>query len=171
MNKRRLVLRSLVLALLVVHADGNVLAARTVDAVRYPVAEFSPAATQADVVTDITGIKDISCQQALKIIQEHKRDPNFVILDFRTKEMFVESHIPGAICHDVFLTDIDDWLKALDNKKVYLICCTAGHRSGIALAKMKELGFVNILHMHEGLRRWISLGYETVSGDKLSEED
>jgi rhodanese-related sulfurtransferase len=84
--------------------------------------------------------------------------------------MFVKSHIRGAICHDVFLTDINGWLKALDKKKVYLIYCTIGHRSGIASAKMKDMGFVNVLHVHEGLRQWISLGYETVSGNGLSAE-
>ena len=112
-------------------------------------------------------IRNITCEEAQKIIQEHKQDSNFAILDFRTKDMFTKSHIRGAVCHDVFLTDIEGWLKALDKKKVYLIYCTIGHRSGIALAKMKEMGFVNILHMHEGLRQWISLGYETVSGNGL----
>lgn len=112
----------------------------------------------------ITGIRDVSCQQALKIIQEHQRDPDFAILDLRTEKMFVEAHIAGANCHDVFLPDIDDWLKNLDRNKTYLIYCTAGHRSGIALAKMKEMGFINVLHMHEGLNHWKQLGYETVSG-------
>jgi len=111
---------------------------------------------------ETTGIKDVSCQQARDIIREHQRNSNFVILNFRTKEMFDQSHIRGAIYHDVFLTDIDDWLKSLDNQKVYLIYCTAGHRSGIALAKMKDMGFVNILHMNEGISLWKQSGYETV---------
>jgi rhodanese-related sulfurtransferase/lysophospholipase L1-like esterase len=111
----------------------------------------------------LAGIKDVSCQQALEIIREYRRNPDFAILDFRTEAMFVESHIPGAISHDVFLKDIDDWLRSLDRKKVYLIYCTSGHRSGIALAKMKETGFVNILHMNEGISRWNQLGYGTVS--------
>lgn len=131
----------------------------------------SKAAAQADVKTDITGIKNISCQKARDIIQEHQRDPSFVILDFRTKEMFDQSHIRGAIYHDVFLKDIDDWLKPLDKAKTYLIYCTAGHRSGIALAKMKDMGFVKILHMNEGISLWKQLGYETVSGNGLPKED
>ncbi len=113
---------------------------------------------------DIKGTRNVSCQQALKIVQEHQRDPDFAVLDFRTEDMFAGSHVSGAICHDVFSTDIDDWLGSLDKQKVYLIYCTAGWRSEIALTKMKEMGFVNVLHMHEGLRQWISLGYETVSG-------
>ena len=127
-----------------------------------------PPASQAEARKDISGIENISCEQAREIIQDRRQDPNFIILDFRTNEMFDESHIAGAIRHDVFLPDIDDWLKALDREKTYLIYCTLGHRSGIALEKMKEMGFVNILHMHEGISRWKRLGYETVSGNTSS---
>jgi rhodanese-related sulfurtransferase len=149
-------------------SDGIVRVGPTDASVRSSAAEFPPATSNIDHMTDLAGIHDVSCQEALKIIQEHQRDSNFIILDFRTNEMFDESRIAGAICHDVFLPDIDDWLKALDRKKTYLIYCTLGHRSGIALEKMKETGFVNILHMHEGISRWKLLGYETVSGNTSS---
>jgi len=122
-----------------------------------------PPASQAEARKDISGIKNISCEQAREIIQDRRQDPNFIILDFRTKEMFDEAHIEGAIYHDVFLPDIGDWLKTLDKKKLYLIYCTLGHRSGIALEKMKGMGFANILHMSEGLNRWKQLGYESES--------
>jgi pimeloyl-ACP methyl ester carboxylesterase/rhodanese-related sulfurtransferase len=121
------------------------------------------AARQAESLTETAGIQDVSCEQAHRIIQEHKGNPNLVILDFRTKEMFDEAHIEGAVVHDVFLPDIDVWLESLDKNKVYLIYCTVGHRSGIALNKIKELKFGHILHMAEGLTQWKKSGYETVS--------
>jgi len=124
-----------------------------------------PPTSQAKARQDISGIKNISCEQAREIIQDRRQDPNFIILDFRTKEMFDEAHIEGAVVHDVFSPDIDTWLQSLDKNRVYLIHCTLGHRSGIALGKMKDRGFVNILHMNEGLSRWKQLGYETVSGN------
>jgi len=55
--------------------------------------------------------------------------------------MFSKEHIEGAIYHDVFAADIDEWLQSLDKTKTYLIYCTIGHRSGIAFNKMKEMGF------------------------------
>lgn len=127
-----------------------------------------PPTPQAEARKDIPGIKDISCEQAREVIQDRRQDPNFIILDFRTKEMFEAAHIEGAVVHDVFSPDIDTWLESLDKNKVYLIYCTLGQRSGIALEKMKETGFVNILHMHEGISRWRQLGYETVSGKVFS---
>ena len=126
-----------------------------------------PPTSQAEARKDISGIENISCEQAREVIQDRRRDPNFIILDFRTKEMFDQAHIEGAVVHDVFSPDIDMWLASLDKKKVYLIYCTLGHRSGIALAKMKDMGFANILHMYEGITRWKELGYETVSGNEL----
>jgi rhodanese-related sulfurtransferase len=165
MNVRRTVIRPLGLVLFAVFAAGSVLEGPMLNGVRGPSGGFLPEAPQADRMNDLTGIKNVSCEQARDIVQGHQGDPNFVILDFRTKEMFDQAHIRGAVCHDVFLPDIDDWLKALDKKKTYLIYCTLGHRSGIALAKMNDLGFVNVLHMHEGLSRWKQLGYETVSGN------
>jgi rhodanese-related sulfurtransferase len=123
-----------------------------------------PSSTSQTVnKTGPTGIHNVSCEQAHKIIQEHRGDSNFVILDFRTKEMFDQAHIEGAIVHDAFSSDIDTWLESLDKNKVYLIYCTLGQRSGIALGKMKELKFENIYHMYEGLAQWKKLGYETVS--------
>jgi rhodanese-related sulfurtransferase len=127
-----------------------------------------PPTSQAEARKDISGIENISCEQAREVIQDRRRDPNFVILDFRTKEMFEAAHIEGAVVHDVFSPDIDAWLESQDKNKVYLIYCTLGHRSGIALEKMKEMAFVNILHMHEGISRWRQLGYETVSGKTFS---
>ena len=55
-----------------------------------------PPTSQAKARQDISGIKNISCEQAREIIQDRRQDPNFIILDFRTNEMFDESHIAGV---------------------------------------------------------------------------
>ena len=107
--------------------------------------------------------EDISCKQAWELIQKHKADTNFVIVDFRPKEIFDEAHIEDAIYFDVFDKGIDEWLKGLDKNRTYLIYCTIGFRSGIGLEKMKKLGFKNIYHMYQGLERWQEEGYKTLA--------
>ena len=45
---------------------------------------------------------NISCQKTYALITEHKNDPDFLILDLRTKEMFDSGHIENACFFDVF---------------------------------------------------------------------
>ena len=105
---------------------------------------------------------NISCEQALALIKAHEGDTNFVIIDFRPKEKYEKSHLENATYYDVFSDGVDGWLDSLDKNKTYLIYCTIGHRSGIALAKMRDKGFENVYHMNEGLRLWQARGYKTL---------
>ncbi|HJX72503.1 MAG TPA: rhodanese-like domain-containing protein [Bacteroidales bacterium] len=70
-------------------------------------------------------------------------------------------HIENSIYHDVFSEDFEDWLSQLNKEKIYLLYCNVGHRSGIALNKMKEMGFKNLYHLYEGIREWIKQGFKT----------
>ncbi|KPK85301.1 MAG: hypothetical protein AMS27_07665 [Bacteroides sp. SM23_62_1] len=111
-------------------------------------------------------IENITCQQASDLIQEFRNNTSFIILDLRTEDMFMEEHIENSIYHDVFSEDFEDWLKGLDKEKVYLLYCNVGHRSGIALKKMKEMGFKNLYHLHEGIRVWKEQDFPTVRNDE-----
>ena len=51
----------------------------------------------------------------------------------------------------------------LDKNKIYLIYCTVGHRTGIAIEKMRAMGFWEVYHMYEGIRVWTEQGYKTLS--------
>lgn len=108
--------------------------------------------------------ENISCEQASVILQKYKNDGNFVIIDFRPLEKFKTAHIAGAIYYDVFLPEVDRWLDKLDKSKTYFIYCTIGHRSSIALGKMKKLNFKKVYHLFEGIRKWQELGYKVETG-------
>ncbi len=105
--------------------------------------------------------ENISCKTAYEIIQKHKADSSFVIIDLRPKKMFDESHIEGAIYFNVFSTEVDAWLSKLDKNKIFLIYCNSGVRSAIALKKMTTMGFKNIYHMYEGIKKWKKEGFDT----------
>ncbi|OGU61370.1 MAG: hypothetical protein A2V66_15925 [Ignavibacteria bacterium RBG_13_36_8] len=106
--------------------------------------------------------KDLSCKEAFELIQEHRGDPNFVIIDLRPEKMYNEEHIENAIFFDVFSDQFDGWANSLDKDKVYLLYCTIGQRSKMGLEKMKSIGFKNLYHMYEGIRVWKSQGYQTI---------
>ena len=109
-------------------------------------------------------VNNFTCEQSFKLIQEHKDDPNFVIVDVRTKAMFEVERIEDAIQFDVFSNEFDDWLKTLNREKVYLVYCNVGQRSSAAVQKMKELNFKHIYHLYEGIRVWKNKGFDTVKG-------
>lgn len=109
-----------------------------------------------------TFFDNISSSKAMEIIQQFKSDTNFIILDLRPEKMFEEGHIGNAIYFDVFSTEFEDWISKQPRNKIYLIYCTVGHRSGIALQKMKDLGFTKIYHMEKGLQEWKQLNFPLI---------
>jgi phage shock protein E len=64
-----------------------------------------------------------------------------VVLDVRTAAEFKQGHTKSAINIDVTQNDFKEQVMKLDKNDHYKIYCRSGHRSGIALKKMKELGF------------------------------
>lgn len=107
--------------------------------------------------------EDITCRQAKKLIQEHIRDTNFVILDVRTEEEYSSGHIEKALFIDYFYDDFQDRIGELDTSKVYLVYCRAGGRSAETIGLMNDLSFNNLYHLYEGMDTWKKKGYKTVS--------
>ena len=76
--------------------------------------------------------ENISCNEANELIQKHKNDINDIVLDLRTKEMFDEGHLEGAIYYDVYSEGFNEWIQTFDTTKTYLLYCNAGFRSAEA---------------------------------------
>ncbi|MFH1197128.1 MAG: rhodanese-like domain-containing protein [bacterium] len=116
------------------------------------------------VLSQPQNVKDLTCDESLKLIQENKNNPDFVILDVRTKEMYMEVHIANAVQCDVLSKEFNDWSNKADKYKTYLVYCNVGQRSGAAVEKMKKLNFKSIYHLYEGIRVWKEKGFPTVKG-------
>jgi rhodanese-related sulfurtransferase len=106
--------------------------------------------------------EDINCKKAMKLIQKHRQDTNFVILDVRTPEEFKNGHIEKAIIIDYKSSDFQDKISMLDKKKTYLVYCKGGGRSTKSIEVMKNLNFNNLYHLFEGMETWAKGGYKTV---------
>jgi len=109
--------------------------------------------------------EDLSSQQTYDLIQTHKNDSSFVIIDFRPAEKYNAAHIENAIYYDVFSDSVDNWLNTLDKNNTYLIYCTIGHRSGIAFEKMKKMNFKELYHLYQGLDVWEDEGFKVISNE------
>ena len=69
---------------------------------------------------------------------------DYIILDVRTDEEFIEGHIPGAI----LIPDYEITASAntmLPNKdQLILVYCRSGRRSKLAAETLSELGYTNV---------------------------
>jgi rhodanese-related sulfurtransferase len=106
-------------------------------------------------------IADISTQEASALIEENQNNPDFIIIDVRTPQEFVEGHIANATNIDKNSETFQDKLNNLDKDKTYLVYCAMGVRSASALAIMKELGFMEAYNMLDGINQWTADGLPT----------
>ncbi len=107
--------------------------------------------------------EDITCKQALELIQKHSQDTNFVILDVRTPEEFNSGHIKKAIIIDYKSVNFQEEINKFDKRKTYLVYCKAGGRSAKSIGIMKNLNFNNLYHLYEGMEIWKKDGYKVLT--------
>jgi len=96
-------------------------------------------------------IQNISIKDAEKLAENNKDNPDFIILDVRTKEENSECKFKNSINIDIFLPDFIHKLNELGRDKTYLVHCRSGVRSIEAIQAMTKLGFIKIYHSEKGI--------------------
>ncbi|HOX41129.1 MAG TPA: rhodanese-like domain-containing protein [bacterium] len=100
-------------------------------------------------------IEKIDAIRAKELVATEKDDPNFKIIDIRTKEEFDAGNIEGSINID-FYGDFETEIAKLDPSHKYLIYCRSGNRSGQAMAIFQKFKFQQIYDLDGGYSAWIS---------------
>lgn len=100
----------------------------------------------------------IENKDALKLIEENRDNPDFVILDIQPDAYYNEAYIKGCIHIDMFRGHEVDKIDVLDRSKTYLVYCRTGLKSDIGVKYMEKEGFKNIYHLYEGFGSWIDEG-------------
>lgn len=86
-----------------------------------------------------------------------------VIIDIRRPEEYAAGHLEAAAMQlDYYAPDFKEQLSKLDKSASYLIYCRSGHRSGLALGIMKDLGFTDIHDVEGGITAWTAAGLPVV---------
>ena len=111
---------------------------------------------------ETTTIEDITPQEAFALIQNNQNNPDFVIIDVRTREEFSAGHIENAANIDFYAETFSDMLNNLDKNKTYLIYCRSGARSGSTLDTMADLDFKDVNNISGGMIAWDAAGLPTV---------
>lgn len=107
-------------------------------------------------------IVKVSPDEAYRLIQENKNNPNFVIVDIRTPQEYNSGHIENAININFYDPDFKQKLSKLDRDKTYVVYCRTGQRSGLAMPIFRELGFKEVYEIEGGIVRWVKSGYSVI---------
>lgn len=94
--------------------------------------------------------RQITMDEAVTMMEEEK---NYIILDVRTAEEFVDKHIPGAINIPNETIGTEEISELPDKEQLILVYCRSGNRSKQASEKLVKLGYTNIVEFG-GIKDW-----------------
>lgn len=95
--------------------------------------------------------RNLSATEAKTWLREH---PETQVLDVRSKGEYDGGALPKAVNISLGDQAFDSKVGTLDKAKPVLVYCAGGFRSRKAVAKLKELGFQNLQHIHRGYMSW-----------------
>jgi rhodanese-related sulfurtransferase len=101
-------------------------------------------------------IEEVEPKEAFTVIEKHRDDPDFVVLDVRTPLEYQEGHLENAKLLEVTSQDFEDELDKMDIEKEYYVYCKAGRRSLKAIELMKEHGYLKVTNIIGGIDKWKS---------------
>ena len=120
---------------------------------------FPPTALRAQGATG--EYPNLSPAEARETIGKRSGDPDFVLLDVRTRKEFDAERIAGAVIVDYNSPSFRDDMAKLDRSKSYLVYCRTGNRTNGAVKVMRELGFPNVSVLPGGITAWKEAGFPT----------
>jgi len=95
-----------------------------------------------------------SPKEAVVLIEKHKGNADFVILDIRTPGEYQTGHLPNSILIDFYSKEFVNNISRLDKTKTYLLHCRSGNRSGRSLGLFRKMKFKLVYHLADGIIGW-----------------
>ncbi len=95
--------------------------------------------------------------------QAKTQEAGVVTLDVRTPEEFNEGHLVNALNINVEGATFDSEVSKLDKDVTYAVYCRSGRRSAVAVNRMKDAGFTNVVNMNAGILEWQAAGLPLVT--------
>lgn len=106
----------------------------------------------------VGGVK-INLEDAKKRLDSEK---GIILLDVRTRDEYLERHIPKCTLIPVNVLENEASRKLPDKNAEIFVYCKSGNRSAMAVKILAKLGYTHIYNLG-GIVGW---PYETVSGNK-----
>lgn len=86
--------------------------------------------------------KQITMEEAKELFE---KGGDYIIVDARRTDEFVEGHIPGAICIPNETIGTEEIPELPDKEQLIYVYCRSGNRSKQASEKLVALGYTNIV--------------------------
>ncbi len=94
--------------------------------------------------------KDVSADQFKELIDSGKG----ILVDVRTPSEYNSGHIGDAVNIDYNSPQFSEAISELDKNQPVYVYCAAGGRSAGAMAKLNEMGFVEVYNLIGGYNGW-----------------
>jgi len=124
------------------------------------------AKTLADLVrAALAVVPEIAPQDARALLDAPDRE-GWHFVDVREADEWAAGRIPGArhtprgfleVRADLSHAKRDPWFA--DRERKLLLYCGGGHRSALAAAALREMGFTNVASLAEGWSGWLRRGH------------
>lgn len=102
--------------------------------------------------------ENVTVLEADSIIKTNAENEIFTIMDVRTLSEYNRDHLENAYQRNFYDADFREQMDSLAKKRIYLIYCQSGNRSGQSFNIMKELGFEHVYNMLGGISMWKNMG-------------
>ena len=98
--------------------------------------------------------EEIEPKEVFNILEKHRDNPEFVVLDVRTPEEYEEGHIENAYLLNAKSKDFEDELGRMDKNRKYFVYCRTGRKSRKAVELMEKDGYNEAHSIVGGMDKW-----------------
>ncbi len=100
------------------------------------------------------GYKNIDIESYSEDFANHKT--NHFLLDVRSKNEYMQGHIPSAI--NIPLNELADRVNEIPNDKPVVVVCASGNRSRTGANKLVDAGIDDVSNLKGGTMAWMMSG-------------
>lgn len=107
---------------------------------------------EQNTTSTVSVIREVLTAENFEKLLTTKSD--YILLDVRTPEEFVEKHLTGATNIDFNNSSFEQSVNALDKNKPVFLYCLSGGRSSSAMDVLEKVGFKEIYNLEGGIMAW-----------------
>lgn len=111
-------------------------------------------------------LETITTEEAAELIEDNADNPDFHIIDVRTKAEYEEVRLENSVNIDYYSSSFSQDIDKLEKNDTFLVYCRSGNRSGMAMTIFRNLDFQEVYNMDGGITKWIGEDRPVVEGSK-----